>query len=612
MYFYFLNDLILCKQTFVCNLDFVRPHIKIRFNFFNSKIVSDMDYRKKHALKNQATLAQMLSCLMFFMSSWGHAQSYGTRGMVVSSNAIASQVGVTILKKGGNAIDASIATAFALAVTLPSAGNIGGGGFLVFLKNTGEVTTIDFREKAPLAATPEMYLDPAGHLIEDLNHESIKAIGVPGTVAGLYLAHKKYGKLSWKQLLQPAVELAKNGFAMSWELYQEAQWLSTNAKQTKFMRDFFRDTRGAQIQPGQIWKQAALAKTLALIRDHGQDGFYKGEVAQKIEDYMQKNGGLITKKDLEKYTAVERKPIKGSYKDYEIYSMGPPSSGGIALIEMMNMMELANLDSIEFNSAKYVHVLAEVMRRAFADRAEYLGDPDFNEHIPIEQLCSKSFAKKRFANLDWTKASVSDSSQFGQPYDGNHTTHLSVADSSGNAVSLTYTLEDWYGSKMGSENLGFIFNNEMGDFNPVPGITTTSGQIGTKANLIAPEKRMLSSMTPTIVTKNGKLHLVIGSPGGRTIINTVFQTVLNVLGYGMQIREAIEAMKIHHQWLPDEIVYEEHLMSPDTRNALEKMGHHLVPVQNLGSLMGILYDTQRKLYMGASDSSAPDGAAIAY
>jgi len=553
-------------------------------------------------------------CLMTLLviQSTGFAQVYGQNGMVVSSNAVASKVGVDILKKGGNAIDASIATAFALEVTHPGAGNIGGGGFMVFMDAAGKVTTIDFREKAPLAATPSMFLDSNGKLIEGSNHDILKAVGVPGTVAGLFMAHQKYGKLPWRELVQPAVDLARNGFIMPWDLYKEALKIVDQYKSFDFMRGYFNDAQGNVTKPGELWKQPVLAKTLEVIRDKGRDGFYKGVVANEIEAFMKKNGGIITKQDLEKYSAVERKPITGTYKDYQIYSMPPPSSGGVALIEMMNMMELANIDSVKFNSTAYVHLVAEVMRRAFADRAEYLGDPDFNLEMPLTQLTSKSFAKKRFDNIDPLKASASDSSKFGHPYDGNNTTHFSVVDKDGNAVSLTYTLEYYYGSRMGSNKLGFIFNNEMGDFNPVPGMTTNSGQVGTPPNVIAPEKRMLSSMCPTIVAKNGKPYLIIGSPGGRTIINTVFQTVLNVLAYNMRIDKAIETMKIHHQWLPDEILYEKDLMSPDTRTALEKMGYHLQAVDNLGSLMGITYDAKFKVYMGAADTSSPDGGAVGY
>lgn len=539
-------------------------------------------------------------------------QVVAPNGMVVSSNAVASHVGVDILKKGGNAIDAAIATAFALAVTHPTAGNIGGGGFLVFMPDSGDVTTIDFREKAPLSATPTMFLDDKGKLPKNNNHEGLKTVGVPGTVAGLYLAHQKYGKLLWADLVQPAVDLAKNGFIMPKGLFNEATKLLVAEDSNQFIQNYFKNSESKITPVGKIWKQAALAKTLEAIRDNGKDGFYKGEIAQEIADFMQKNGGIITSKDLENYTAIERKPIKGKYKEFDIYSMPPPSSGGVALVEMMNMMELVNLDSIPFNSSEYLHLLAEVMRRAYADRAEYLGDPDFNLEMPLDKLTSKEFAKIRFGNLDKNKASISDSSAFGHPYDGNNTTHFSVADKDGNAVSLTYTLEYAYGSRLGDEKLGFIFNNEMGDFNPVPGITNKKGQIGTSPNLIAPGKRMLSSMTPTIVSKNGKPYLIIGSPGGRTIINTVFQTVVNVLAYEMPIEKAIETMKIHHQWLPDEIVYEKNLMSPKSRKDLEKIGHKTKAVNNLGSLMGITYDEKLKVYVGAADSSSPDGGAIGY
>ena len=540
------------------------------------------------------------------------AQTYAQNGMVVSDNTVASQVGVDILEKGGNAIDASVATAFALAVTHPAAGNIGGGGFIVYMNSKSEVTTIDFREKAPLASTKNMFQDQTGNLIKGMNHNGLKSVGVPGTVAGLYLAHQKYGHLSWTELVQPSVDLAKNGFPMPWGLYNSALQVNRRDDSSDILNNYFRNAEGAIIKPGEIWMQPSLAKTLELIRDNGQDGFYKGVVAEEIAAYMRENGGIITTEDLEKYTAIERKPIKGTYKGYEIYSMPPPSSGGVVLIEMMNLMEQADLDSIEFNSTAYVHLIAEAMRRGFADRAEHLGDPDFNLDMPLDQITSKEFAKIRFKNIDMTKASVSDSSQYGHPYGGSNTTHFSVVDKDGNAVSLTYTLEHSYGSGMGSSKLGFIFNNEMGDFNPVEGMTTSLGQIGSSPNLIAPEKRMLSNMTPTIVAKDGKPYLIIGSPGGRTIINTVFQTVLNVLSYDMRIDKAIEAMKIHHQWLPDQIIYETDLMSPDTRDALENMGHTLRGVPRLGMLMGITYDSKLKVYIGVSDSSSPDGGAIGY
>tara|TARA_R110002073_G_scaffold3698_3_gene24417 strand:+ start:284 stop:1990 length:1707 start_codon:yes stop_codon:yes gene_type:complete len=568
-------------------------------------------------------MKKIATFIIFFITVGCHcitAQTYAQHGMVVSSNELASAVGVEILKKGGNAIDASVATSFALAVTHPTAGNIGGGGFLVYMDSSSHTTTIDFREKAPLKATPNMFLNDEGTLLNDqnlygrkssINHIGLKSVGVPGTVAGLYLAHKNYGKLSWATLVQPSIDLAEDGFKLTWSLSRAATFFNNNSE-IQFLKDYFKLDNGKVAKFGQIWKQPELANTLKAIRDKGKDGFYKGEVGKEIVTFMQENGGIITKKDLEIYEAVERKPIKGTYKAYEIYSMPPPSSGGVALIEMMNMMEMANLDSIQFNSTEYVHLIAEVMRRAFADRAEHLGDPDFNPNIPLDRLISKEFAKTRFENIDMAHASPSDSSKFGQIYDGANTTHFSVVDKDGNAVSLTYTLEHSYGSGIGSSKLGFIFNNEMGDFNPIPNQTTSTGMIGTNPNIIQPEKRMLSSMTPTIVAKDGQPYLVIGSPGGRTIINTVFQTVLNVLEYDMRIDKAIEAMKIHQQWLPDIISYEEYLLSPDTKRNLELMGHQLKPVPNLGVLMGILIDHKQKILIGASDSSSSDGAAIGY
>jgi len=568
------------------------------------------------AYKRITTFGLLLAITIHFTI----AQTVAKNGMVVSSSEIASEVGVNILKKGGNAIDAAVATAFALAVTHPTAGNIGGGGFIVYMDTTGMATTIDFREKAPLMANADMFLTDEGELLKgknlygresSINHIGALSAGVPGTVAGLYLAHQKYGKLPWSILVQPAVELAEHGFEITWTLAQAGVFFN-RASDIQFLKDYFKHDNGQLAEMGEVWKQPALANTLKAIRDKGKDGFYKGAVAKEIANYMKANGGIISEKDLEKYEAIERKPIKGTYKDYEIYSMPPPSSGGVALVEMMNMMELADLDSIQFNSTEYVHLVAEVMRRAFADRAEHLGDPDFNPDLPVDHLTSKAFAKNRFEHIDMNHASTSDSSKFGQMYDGEHTTHFSVVDKDGSAVSLTYTLEHGYGSGMGSKKLGFIFNNEMGDFNPKPGVTTSTGMIGTNPNIIQPEKRMLSSMTPTIVAKDGRPYLVVGSPGGRTIINTVFQTVLNVVEFEMRIDKAIEAMKIHHQWLPDRLLYERHLMSPDTRKNLERMGHQLRSTSNLGSLMGIVVDPRDGIMMGASDSSSSDGAAVGY
>ena len=563
--------------------------------------------------KIQQSAIQII-CLTFLLLSHSTitAQTYGKNGMVVSSNSISSEVGISILKKGGNAIDAAVATAFSLAVTLPSAGNIGGGGFIVYMDHQEKTTTIDFREKAPLAATETMYLDENGNVINILRRTELKAVGVPGTVAGLYLAHQKYGKLPWATVVQPAIDLAEKGFEMNWSLFRAAKNFAENEEKYPFMATYFSNDKGVLTQPTELWKQKELGKTLTIIRDKGHDGFYKGVIAKKIAKHMKANGGIITEKDLAIYKAIERKPVSGTYKNYDIYSMPPPSSGGVALIEMMNIMEQVDFEKVEFNSTQYVHIVAESMRRAFADRAEHLGDTDFNLDMPLDRLTSKEHAKMRFKNIDMTKASISDSTKYGQIYDGNNTTHISVMDKEGNAVSLTYTLESSYGSKLGIPELGFILNNEMGDFNPNPGVTTRNGQIGSAANIIKPEKRMLSSMTPTIIAKNRKPYLVIGSPGGRSIINTVFQTVLNVLEFNMRIDKAIEGMKIHHQWLPDTLYFERHLMSPDTRKSLESMGHNVRERSVLGALMGITFDAEAKIFTGAADSSRPDGAAVGY
>ena len=368
-------------------------------------------------------------------------------------------------------------------------------------------------------------------------------------------------------------------------------------------------------KPGEIWKQPDLAKTLRLIQKRGADGFYKGETAQLVEDCMKVTGGLITKQDLALYQAEEKEPIHGNYRGYDIYSMAPPSSGGIALVEMLNILEGFNLKEIGLNSALYLHILTEAMRRAYADRAYYLGDPDFNPSMPVGKLISKSYADKLRSTIDLFKATVSDSSKFSSaflPPESPETTHLSVVDKEGNAVSLTFTLEGSYGSRIVVEGAGFLLNNEMGDFNPVPGRTTTTGLIGTPPNIVAPGKRMLSSMTPTIVAKNGEPVIVIGSPGGRTIINTVLQVVLNILDHNMNIGDAIEAPRIHHQWLPDITYFEQWGISPDTKRLYEMMGHKVSQQSRQGSVMGIYINRNNGILYGTADSRSFDAKAAGY
>jgi gamma-glutamyltranspeptidase/glutathione hydrolase len=546
----------------------------------------------------------------------GRIPTPAKNGMVVSSHYLASQAGMEVLKNGGNAIDAAVATAFALAVTLPSAGNIGGGGFLVYHGADGKTTTFNFREKAPAAATERMYLDADGNIKNNSNHEGPLSVGVPGTVAGLWMAHGKLGSKPWADLVKPSVELAEKGFPSTWDM-QDILAYFQKQKQPVFAaakKAFLKN--GTDIySPGELWKQPDLAASLKRIQLQGRDGFYKGETAALLEAYMKKHGGIITAKDLASYEAEELKPIVGNYRGFDIIGMPPPSSGGVAIMEMLNMLEKYDLRKMGPNSAEYLHVLTEVMRRAFADRAQYIGDPNFNKDMPIEKLISKDYAELLAASIQMDKASVSDSAAFGSlylPKESDETTHFSVVDAWGNAVSVTYTLEYSYGSRLMADGTGFLLNNEMGDFNPVPGVTNRKGQVGTAPNLVAPHKRMLSSMTPTIVALDGKPVLVIGSPGGRTIINTVLQVILNVIDHSMNMGEAIETPRIHHQWLPDQTSMEGWGISPDTRKLYEAMGHPFTVRGKQGQAMGIYIDPTTKLRYGAADSRSFDGGAVGY
>ncbi len=544
----------------------------------------------------------------------GRIPVYARSGMVVSSSSIASDVGKEILQKGGNAIDAAVATAFALAVTWPSAGNVGGGGFIVYRSADGRVTSFDFREKAPLAAHERMYLDEKGELIPGINHRGLLSVGVPGTVAGLHKAHAKYGKLDWKKLVDPAIALARKGIPFSHALHQHSKNRRKEWEQIPSTSAIMYKEGGAYYEPGEVWKQPDLARTLKRIRKHGHDGFYKGETADKLVAFMKKGGGLITHEDLEKYEAIERTPVEGQYRGYRVITMPPPSSGGVALIEMLNILEGYDLKSLGYHSAEYVHILTESMRRAYADRAEHLGDPDFNPDLPINKLISKEHAERLRQSISFDMASASDSTRYGQLYEGTSTTHLSVVDKEGNAVSLTYTLENSYGAQIIADGLGFFLNDEMGDFNPVPGLTNSRGLIGSLPNQIKPEKRMLSSMTPTIVEKDGKLFMVIGTPGGRTIINTVLQVILNVIDHDMNIARAIEAPRIHHQWLPDRLNFEEYALSVDTQEKLRTKGHTLNEMNHAlqGHAMGIIVNQESGWLMGAADSRSADGGVAGY
>lgn len=550
--------------------------------------------------------------VLFFTGGGSRAPVRATGGMVVSSHVLASEVGVSVLRSGGNAVDAAVATGLALAVVHPAAGNIGGGGFMIVFTKDGEVTTFDFREKAPQAATRGMYTDSTGTYIEDLNHEGYLSIGVPGTVAGFDLALKRFGTRSWKELTAPAVKLAEEGFPLSWDMVDDFRYLKEDWKKyPSSARVFFRkDT--ILYEPADRWKQPDLARTLKRIQRNGRDGFYKGETARLIAADMKKNGGLITEKDLAQYEAVERKPVHGTYRGYDVYSMPPPSSGGTALIEMLNILEGFDLAQHGHNSAQYLHLLAEAMRRAYADRARHLGDPDFNPDIPLDRLLSKTYADELRRSISLNRKSVSDPALFNDAYESPETTHYSVVDSRGNAVVVTYTLEYGYGSRIVADGLGFLYNNEMGDFNPQPGRTDSTGKIGTDPNLVAPGKRMLSSMTPTIVAKDGKPYLLVGTPGGRTIINTVLQVILNVIDFRMNVSEAITAGRIHHQWLPDRMLIERYATSADSHRILEMMGHRIRIIDGQGRAMAILIDPETGLRMGAADPRAADGAAVGY
>jgi gamma-glutamyltranspeptidase/glutathione hydrolase len=527
------------------------------------------------------------------------------RGMVISASAVASDVGFQVIKDGGNAIDAAVATAFALAVTHPTAGNIGGGGFLVYRPSSGEPTTFDFREAAPAGSHPEMWLKD-GKYDTNVHHNSHMAVGVPGTVAGLHLAWKTSGSKPWKDLVTPAVKLARDGFELSEALARSLERTLTSFK--RYPASFAQYSKSGQpYQAGEIFKQPDLARTLDRIANQGPAGFYEGETAALIEKEMKANGGLITREDLKNYQAKQRAPIRGTYRGYDVIGMPPPSSGGIAVQMMLNILEGYDLKASGPGSAQTLHLLAESMRRAFADRAQYLGDPDFVKTIPIDRLLSKDYAAQLRKTINLAQASKSSPTSFTWTTESPETTHFSIVDAQRNAVSLTYTLEAGYGSKIVVPGGGFLLNNEMGDFNAGPGLTNEQGLIGTEPNLARPGKRMLSSMSPTIVAKDGKLFMVTGSPGGRTIINTVLMTILNVVDFGMNAQEAVDAGRIHHQWLPDRISYEEFAFSPDTLAILKKMGHTLQQGGGQGVDEVIVYNVKDDMLEGGLDRRQADG-----
>ncbi len=532
-------------------------------------------------------------------------------GMVVSAFPLASRAGDAVLRSGGNAVDAAVAVGFALAVTHPSAGNIGGGGFMVIRFPDGHATTIDFREKAPLAADSEMFVDPqTGEYSHARHHDSLLSIGVPGTVAGFDLAHSRYGSLDWKALVQPAVDLAENGFVLTPSLARSMEYGLGHMKDypasvAKFSRN------GQPYAAGETWKQPTLGRTLRRIRDEGRAGFYGGETARLIAEAMRRDGGLITEEDLARYQAEERAPIRGTYRGFEVISMPPPSSGGVAIVEMLNILEGFDLGAMGQNSPQYVHVVSEAMRRAFRDRAEFLADTDFVP-VPIERLTSKAYAAKLRATIDPDRATPSKPSDITLAPESPQTTHYSVVDGSGMAVSVTYTLEQGYGSKYVVPGGGFLLNNEMGDFNARPGLTNESGLIGTEPNLARPEQRMLSSMSPSIVAKDGQLYAVVGSPGGRTIINTVLEIVLGLTDFHEDIQQAVNAKRFHHQWLPDVIHAEEGALSTADVAQLKAMGHDVRVGGEQGVADCIMRDPKTGVLYGAPDPRDEDSAAVGH
>lgn len=537
-----------------------------------------------------------------------------TTGMVVSVNGIASDIGAAILAKGGNAVDAAVATAFALAVVHPSAGNIGGGGFMIIRTASGAAVAIDYRETAPGKSTPTMYLDSAGKIVRARTATGYLAPGVPGTVRGLALAHKKYGKLLWKDVMAPAVALAEKGFVLSDTLAS-----SINREVGRGMLPYPQSVKAygkasGAWQGGDTIVLADLGRTLRAIQTRGANAFYTGWIADSIVATMTAGGGLISKKDLAGYTAKVRVPIRGTYRGYEIIAMPPPSSGGVALVEMLNVLERYDLAKLGRGSADAHHVIIEAQRRAYLDRARFLGDVDFIS-VPVKRLTSKIHAKEVAATIDLAKASSSvelgkDIVTLGPPNESEETTHFSVVDKNGMAVSSTFTLEGGWGSHVVVSGAGFILNNEMGDFNKKPGTTDTTGNIGTLPNQIVPGKRMLSSMTPTIVTRNGKLFLVTGSPGGRTIINTVLWTVLNAIDFGMDVRRAVDAPREDSEWLPDVATYERNALPDSIVKVLEGMGHRIkIANGQQGDAHSIMYDPKTRTAYGANDTRSPESKA---
>lgn len=529
-------------------------------------------------------------------------------GMVASAHPVASQVGVDILKAGGNAVDAAVAVQFALAVVHPSAGNIGGGGFLVFRDKAGKSYSIDFREKAPGKGHADMYLDKDGNIIPQASTLGRLASGVPGSVDGMVQAHSKYGKLSWKQVLQPAIDIAKNGVVLTEREARSLNSIKNDLLAVNPGSSYFLNPTGNAWAAGDLLVQKDLAKVLKRIQKKGREGFYAGKVAKQLVKDINRNGeGIISKQDLADYHAQWRETIAEGYKGYKVITMAPPSSGGVALLQLMRLTEQHPLRKWGWHADSTIQVMIEAERRVYADRAKFLGDPDFVK-VPVNDLISKDYLQKRWSDFSWNKATDSKNVQGGMlpGYESLETTHFSVVDKEGNAVSVTTTLNGGYGSRVVVKGGGFLMNNEMDDFSVKAGAPNMYGLIGNKANAIAPGKRMLSSMTPTIIEKDGKLLMVVGTPGGSTIITSVYQTILNVLEHGMTMQQAVNALKFHHQWLPDKTTFEANAFSADAIKKLQDKGYILEQQRNSIGRMDCILVLPDGSLEGGSDPRGDD------
>lgn len=533
----------------------------------------------------------------------------GSEGGVATAHPVATEIGIEILKSGGNAFDAAVAVHFALAVVYPRAGNLGGGGFAVLRLQNGQAETLDFRETAPAQASRDMYLDSEGEVIKGLSRTGALAVGVPGSVAGMFALHNKFGQLPWSDLLEPAILLAENGVALTDDEADilnryEDEIADQNAVETAFQKGGW--------DKGDTLVQKELAQTLRKIKDEGAAGFYTGEVAAMIQRTMNRHNGIISLKDLAAYEPVWRSPIEGRYKQFKIISMPPPSSGGLALIQLLKGVEEHPIGEWGHNSVKSIHLMTELERRVYADRATHLGDPDYYP-VPVDMLINDNYLTDRFSNIDFNSATSSQEIKQGEvkSIESLETTHYSIVDGAGNAISITTTLNGNFGSKLVVEGAGFFLNNEMDDFSAKPGVANMYGLVGSEANQIEPGKRMLSSMTPTIVEKDGNLFMVVGTPGGSTIITSVFQTILNVIEHSMTMQEAIDAKRLHHQWLPDYVIMEKKALTFEALVALFLKGHVLLPTKEIGRVEGILVREDGTLE-AAADYTRGDDKALAF